>query len=38
MTIRVLYLIADTSRMAGANRSLLELVRSLPRERVQPWW
>jgi glycosyltransferase involved in cell wall biosynthesis len=34
--IRVLYLVADVSRMAGANRSLLELVRSLPPERVQP--
>lgn len=33
---RVLYLVADTTRMAGANRSLLELVRNLPPERVRP--
>ena len=30
--LRVLYLIADHTRMAGANRSVLELVRNLP-----PW-
>ncbi|MEW5930593.1 MAG: glycosyltransferase family 4 protein [Gemmatimonadota bacterium] len=28
--LRVLYLVADHTRMAGANRSLLELVRNLP--------
>ncbi|HEX2093324.1 MAG TPA: glycosyltransferase family 4 protein [Longimicrobiaceae bacterium] len=33
---RVLYLIADPTRMAGANRILLELVRNLPPERVSP--
>lgn len=34
--LRVLYLIADHTRMAGANRSVLELVRNLP-PRVVPY-
>ncbi|MBV9773751.1 MAG: glycosyltransferase family 4 protein [Gemmatimonadetes bacterium] len=33
---RVLFLVADTTRMAGANRGLLELVRNLPPDRVRP--
>jgi glycosyltransferase involved in cell wall biosynthesis len=33
--LRILYLIADHTRMAGANRSVLELIRHLP-PRVQP--
>ena len=34
--LRILYLIADHTRMAGANRSVLELIRNLP-TRVHPY-
>lgn len=32
----MLYLVADTTRMAGANHGVLELVRNLPAGRVRP--